>query len=316
LPPVVDPNVLVGFATSDDAAVYRLTGELAAVATVDFFTPVVDDPYDFGRVAAANAVSDVYAMGAKPLFALSLVGFPAKTLPLEILQKIVRGGADVCAQAGIAVVGGHSIDDNEPKYGLAVYGVVHPEKVVRNSTGRAGDVLVLTKPIGTGVVSQAVKKGTATPEEAAAAVACMVALNRAAGEAMIEVGASAATDVTGFGLLGHLHEMAHGSGLRARVHAQAVPILLGARRHAEAGVVPGGSKRNAEFLARWARWDAAVDAPTRTLLCDAQTSGGLLVALPAERRERLLGALAARGVDAAVIGALEAGAAGEIVVEP
>jgi selenide,water dikinase len=315
MPPVVDPNVLVGFATSDDAAVYRLSDELAAVATVDFFTPVVDDPYDFGRVAAANALSDVYAMGARPLFALAITGFPAKTLPLEVLQAILRGGADKAAEAGIAIVGGHSIDDNEPKYGLAVYGVVHPARVVRNSSARPGDALVLTKPIGTGVISQGVKKGVTAPDEAAAAVASMAALNRAAGEAMLEVGPSAATDVTGFGLLGHLHELAHASGVRARVRAGAVPLLPGARRLAEAGVVPGGSRRNAQFIAPWAVWGEGIDEATRTLLTDAQTSGGLLVALPAARAERLVAACAARGVSAAVIGGLAEGRAGEIVVE-
>jgi selenide,water dikinase len=309
LPSVVDPNVLVGFATSDDAAVYRLTGELAAVATVDFFTPVVDDPYDFGRVAAANALSDVYAMGARPVFALSIVGFPTKTLPLDVLGAILRGGADVAREAGIFIVGGHSIDDNEPKYGLAVYGLVHPEHVVRNSTARAGDVLILTKPIGTGIVSQAIKKGAASADEIAAAVAVMTTLNRAASEAMIEVGVHAATDVTGFGLLGHLHELAHASGLVATVEARAVTLVAGARRLAEAGVLPGGSKRNRAFVDPWTRYDGGVDEVIRTILCDAQTSGGLLIAVAPDKAEALLAELCARGVPGLVMGSLAAGTA-------
>jgi len=315
LPQLVDPNVLVGYSTSDDAAVYRLNGELAAVATVDFFTPVVDDPYDFGRVAAANALSDIYAMGARPTFALSIIGFPVGKLPLEVMGRILRGGVDKAAEAGIAIVGGHSIDDAEPKYGLCVYGLVHPERAVKNSTARPGDVLVLTKPIGTGVISQGVKKGATSDAELAGAIACMAALNRAAAEAMIEAGPSAATDVTGFGLLGHLHEVVHASGLRARVRAGAVPLLPGARRLAEAGLVPGGSRRNAEHFGRWIEWGAGIDATTQTLLCDAQTSGGLLIALPRERLASLEAGLAARGVLAAVIGTCEPGEAGTIVVD-
>jgi selenide,water dikinase len=309
----VDPAVLVGIATNDDAAVYRL-GDQALVATVDVFTPVVDDPFDFGRIAAANSLSDVYAMGARPLFALSIIGFPVKKLPLEVMSRILAGGAAVCAAAGIAVVGGHSIDDAEPKYGLSVVGVVDPARVVRNSTGRAGDVLVLTKPIGTGVISQAVKAGRAPAEALAAAVESMARLNREACEAMVEVGPSAATDVTGFGLLGHLHELAHGSGVAARIEAAAVPLLPSARALAEAGVLPGGTRRNAEYFGRWVRFADTVDAPARLLLADAQTSGGLLVALPADRAPALLDALAARGVTGSAIGALVEGDPGSITV--
>jgi selenide,water dikinase len=304
----VDPNVLVGIATNDDAAVYRL-GDQALVATVDVFTPIVDDPFDFGRIAAANSLSDVYAMGARPLFALSIIGFPVKKLPLSVMTDILRGGAAGCAAAGIAVIGGHSIDDAEPKYGLSVVGVVHPERVVRNSTGRAGDVLVLTKPIGTGVISQAVKVGAAPAETLAAAVASMAALNREAGEAMVEIGVSAATDITGFGLLGHLHELAHASGLGARIEAARVPLLPGALEVATAGTIPGGSKRNAAYFERWVRY-ADLDPALRVLLTDAQTSGGLLIAVPAARLEALRSALRARGVLDAVIGELVDGTAG------
>ncbi len=309
--------MLVGIATNDDAAVYDLGAGTALVATVDIFTPIVDDPRDFGRIAAANSLSDVYAMGARPIFALSIIGFPAKKLPLQFMSEILAGGAEKAAEAGIAVVGGHSIDDAEPKYGLAVTGLVDPAKVVRNSTARAGDALVLTKPIGTGVVSQGIKHEFTRPGEVEAAVACMAALNRAACDAMLEVGADAATDVTGFGLVGHLHEMVHSSGLTAHLDSAAIPLLPGARRLAELGVVPGGSKRNADYFGRWILWGQKVDAPTRTLLADAQTSGGLLIALPAVRAHSLVAALRARGVTGTVIGHLDDpdGQAGQIVVD-
>jgi selenium donor protein len=306
--------VLVGFETSDDAAVYRL-GDTALVATVDVFTPIVDDPFAFGQIAAANALSDVYAMGARPLFALSIVCFPVKTLPLEVLGEIMRGGAAKAAEAGIAIVGGHSIDDPEPKFGLSVVGVVDPAKVVRNSTARPGDALYLTKAIGTGVLSQGVKVEKTAPADAAAAIASMAALNRDAAAAMAEVAPSAATDVTGYGLLGHLHEVAHASGVTARVSAQAVPLLSGALALAAAGVIPGGSRRNAEQFGRWVTFADGVAAATRTLLTDAQTSGGLLISLPAERGPALAEALTRRGVLAARIGEIEAGEAGKIFVD-
>jgi selenide, water dikinase len=314
----VDPNVLVGIATNDDAAVYRL-GDQALVATVDIFTPIVDDPLDFGRIAAANALSDVYAMGARPLFALSIIGFPVKRLPLEMMAAILRGGAAVCAEAGIAIVGGHSIDDAEPKYGLSVVGLVDPSRVVQNSTARAGDVLVLTKPIGTGVISQGVKVGRAPADVLGTAVAGMAGLNRDACAAMLEAGPSAATDVTGFGLLGHLHEVVHASGVCAEIHAAAVPLYPGARALAEAGVLPGGSKRNAEYFGRWIDWGENVDDATRALLTDAQTSGGLLISLPVERLPVLREGLKRRGVLGAEIGRLfapvpDGARAGRIIV--
>lgn len=308
--------MLVGFATADDAAVYRLSSETALVATVDLFTPIVDDPRAFGRIAAANSLSDVYAMGAQPLFALSIIGFPTKTLPLDVMAEILSGGVEKAAEAGISIVGGHSIDDPEPKFGLAVVGVVHPDRIVRNSTAKAGDVLLLTKPIGTGVVAQAIKKGIATPEDAARAIAVMEALSQRACEAMVEVSVSAATDVTGFGLLGHLHEVVHSSGVSARLRAADVPFLPGARALAAAGVVPGGSRRNAEYFGTFVTFDERVDAPVRTLLYDAQTSGGLLLCVPESRLSALRAALSRRGVEHAVIGALEAGPAGRIWVEP
>ena len=306
--------MLVGFETSDDAAVYRL-GDTALVATVDVFTPIVDDPFAFGQIAAANALSDVYAMGARPLFALSIVCFPVKTLPLEVLGEIMRGGSAKAAEAGIAIVGGHSIDDPEPKFGLSVVGVVDPAKVVRNSTARPGDALYLTKAIGTGVLSQGVKVEKTAPADAAAAIASMAALNRDAAAAMAEVAPSAATDVTGYGLLGHLHEVVHASGVTARVNARAVPLLSGALALAAAGVIPGGSRRNAEQFGRWVTFADGVDAATRTLLTDAQTSGGLLISVPAERGPALAEALTRRGVIGARIGDIEAGEAGRIFVD-
>lgn len=303
----------MGIATNDDAAVYRF-GDQALLATVDLFTPIVDDPFDFGRIAAANALSDVYAMGGRPLFALSIIGFPAKKLPLDMMAAILRGGAAVCGEAGIAIVGGHSIDDAEPKYGLAVTGVVDPARIVRNSTARPGDLLVLTKPIGTGILAQGVKLARTPADALAAAVAGMAALNRDACAAMLEAGPSAATDVTGFGLLGHLHEVLHASGVAAEVQARKVPLYPGARALAEAGVLPGGSKRNAEYFGRWIEWGVAVDGPARALLTDAQTSGGLLVAIAEDRLTVLLEGLRRRGVLGAEIGRVVSGTPGQITV--
>ncbi len=299
--PFDDPAVLVDARTSDDAAVYRLDADRALVATADFFTPVVDDAFDFGRIAAANALSDIYAMGARPLFALNLVAFPRKLLGQGILEDILRGGGEVAREAGIAVVGGHSIDDPEPKFGLCVVGLVAPERVVLNSGARPGDCLVLTKPLGTGVISTAIKAGAAVPEAVAAAVACMATLNRGAAEAMNHVGVHAATDVTGFGLLGHLHELLTASGAAARVQASAVPLLPDALPLCRDGHIPGGTRRNQEDLAGRVTWADDVAAPLRILLCDAQTSGGLLIAVPRERADGLLDELRARGTPATAL---------------
>lgn len=287
LVPVDDPAVMVDATTADDAAVYRLDAGRALVVTADFFTPIVDDPYDFGRIAAANALSDVYAMGARPLFALNLVAFPRALLDRGILSEIVRGGGEVAREAGAAVLGGHSIDDPEPKYGLCVVAEVAPDAVIRNSTAVAGDVLVLTKPLGTGIVSTALKAGHASPGVVAAAVASMTTLNRTAAEVMVRLGAHACTDVTGYGLLGHVRELASASGLSARITAGAVPILPGVRPLVEQGHVPGGTKRNLEDLGDAVVWDD-VDEITRTLLVDAQTSGGLLISMPSTQAETLV----------------------------
>ncbi len=279
LPTIDDPNVLVGTLTSDDAGVYRLNDTTALVQTVDFFTPIVDDPYTFGAIAAANALSDVYAMGATPVTALAIAAFPEDMDP-AVMHAILRGGADMAARAGIDVIGGHTIKDDEPKYGLAVTGVVHPDAIVRNSTAQPGDVLYLTKALGTGILTTARRADRIGDDELAEAIASMSTLNRAASHAMIGCNVHAATDVTGFGLTGHLLEMLRGAGLGAIVDAAAVPLLGGALELARAGVAPGGSKTNlAQALAAGAIFAPNVDAAMQLLLCDAQTSGGLLVAL-------------------------------------
>jgi selenide,water dikinase len=281
---------------SDDAAVYRLTTDLALVTTVDFFTPIADDPFDFGAISAANSLSDVYAMGARPLFALSVVGFPSRRLPLAVLEGILAGAAEVAGEAGISIVGGHTVDDTEPKFGLAVTGVVHPDRVVTNAGAREGDALVLTKPLGTGILATAVKRGLADETVARRLVAVMRRLNRAAAEAMVEVGAHAGTDVTGFGLLGHLREMAQASSLDAEIEAGALPVLEPAREMAAADVVPGGTLDNLEHVSPFVDWSPGLSRVDRLLLADAQTSGGLLIAVPAGRAEPLLEALRSRGV--------------------
>ncbi len=306
LPPVSDPNLLVGPETCDDAAVYRLTDDLALVLTVDYFTPIVDDPYAFGQIAAANSLSDVYAMGGRPIAMLSIVGFPRDKLPLGILGEILKGGAEKAREAGVSVVGGHSIDDAEPKVGYAVAGLVHPARVWKNVGARPGDALVLTKPLGTGIISTAIKQAKAAPATIEAAVRTMATLNRAAAEAIAQVEVHAVTDVTGFGLLGHLREMTGGSGVRARLEASRVPLLPDVVSLAQAGLVPGGTRRNLKSVAEVVRWDAAIAEPLRAVIGDAQTSGGLLVATPAAAA--LLRALETAGVSGAAC-------IGEIVAE-
>jgi selenide, water dikinase len=307
--------VLVDASTSDDAAVYRITDERALVATVDFFTPIVDEPYDFGRIAAANALSDIYAMGARPLFALNLIGFPRDLLGTGMLEEIVRGGGEIALQAGIAVIGGHSIDDSEPKFGMCVIGEGHPDLLTRNSGARAGDVLILTKPVGTGIIATAVKRGVAPEDVVRSAVEVMTTLNRGAAEAMIRVGVSAATDVTGFGLPGHLRNMLRASGVAAEVSAALVPLLPGVAELAADGCIPGGTKRNVQDLAADMEWDPALTELQRLVFCDAQTSGGLLISVPAARADSLLVELAAESTPiAAVIGRVVEAPPGRITV--
>jgi selenide,water dikinase len=307
LPISTDPNLIVGFATSDDAGVYRLAPDLALVQTVDFFTPIVDDPYDFGRIAAANALSDIYAMGARPIVALNIAAFPVETLPLETLARILEGGAAVAAAAGVAILGGHTVKDVELKYGMAVTGTVHPDRIVTNAGARPGDTLLLTKPLGTGILSTALKRGSIDDAGMAPAIEWMVALNAHASHAMIEAGAHAATDVTGYGLLGHAGEMARASGVRLRFDARAFPLHAGVLELIERGVVPGGTKDNADEQAAYTAFAPGVTPAQRIVLSDAQTSGGLLIAIAPERVERLRAALGAGPALAAVVGRVEEG---------
>jgi selenide,water dikinase len=311
---VTDPAVLVATNTADDAGVYRISADLALVQTVDVFTPVVDEPYWFGAIAAANALGDVYAMGGAPRTALNIAGFPRSKLPLEVLGEILRGGGDKCAEAGVAVIGGHTLDDPEPKFGLAVTGFVHPDRVVTNATARPGDRLVLTKPLGLGVITTGIKQERTSRSTIDEAIRVMAALNRPAGQAMVDVGVSAATDITGFGLLGHLHEMTRASEVRARILLGAVPILEEAWGLARAGVIPAGTQRNRAGLAGAVIWEG-IDEDGQVLLCDAQTSGGLLIAVPGDRLARLVQALHAGGSPTAeVVGEITGEGAGEITV--
>ncbi|MEJ3654524.1 selenide, water dikinase SelD [Actinomycetes bacterium KLBMP 9759] len=309
LVPPPHAELLVGTETGDDAAVWRLDAERALVATTDFFTPVVDDPRTWGRIAAQNAASDVYAMGGRPLFALNLVAWPSSDLPMSMLAEVLAGGAEIGASGGFAVVGGHSIDDPEPKYGLAVVGEVHPDRVLTNTGLREGDALVLTKALGIGVATTAIKAGSAPVELQDAAVASMITSNAAAARAALDAGATGCTDVTGFGLLGHLSKMAAASGVDAEIDVAAVPFLSGVRELAAAGCVPGGSRRNRDWVAE--RVDSsAVDELDVLLLADAQTSGGLLFG--AEPQEAAA-TVAALGEPAAVIGRVRVGT-GRIVL--
>ena len=317
MPTLSDPRILVDASTRDDAAVYQLTPDRAIVATVDFFTPIVDDAYDFGRIAAANAFSDVYAMGGTPLLALNLVGWPRDKLPFELLGDVLRGGADIAKEAGAFVLGGHSVDDPEPKYGMVAIGEVHPHRIVTLARARAGDALVLTKPIGTGVLTTALKRDLATAAEIAAAVKSMATLNAGAARAMRATGGGvhATTDVTGFGLLGHLHNMLAASGVSAEIDAASVPLFPNAVELAERGAVPGGTTRNREALAPHVTFADEIREPLRVLLFDAQTSGGLLIAVDPDRATALLAGLEREGTPAAArIGRLTRGVAGAITV--
>ena len=293
---------MVGIQTGDDAAVYRLRDDLALVQTVDFFPPIVDDPYHFGSIAVANALSDVYAMGGTPLLALNLVGFPVG-LPREILVSILRGGYEKAAEAGVLIVGGHTVDDAEPKYGLAVTGLVKPGDQITNSGAKPGDVLVLTKPIGTGIITTAGKNQAVDAGVLAGAVILMETLNKGASNAMSHVGVNASTDVTGFGLLGHLNSMMQGSGTSARVYWSKVPLIPGLWQLAEQGIAPGGTQRNLDSLGDSVRWHESLSHTEQVVLCDAQTSGGLLISVPRDREDVLLEQLERHGVaGAAVIG--------------
>ena len=308
--------MLVGAETGDDAAVYRLNDDTALIVTVDFFPPITDDPYEFGAIAAANSLSDVYAMGGKPLIALNVVGFPA-SLDKEILGKTLQGGYAKAAEAECLIVGGHTVDDPEPKYGLSVIGVVQPGKQVSNANAQAGDVLVLSKPIGTGIITTAGKQGVVDADVLAGAVDNMAALNRPASQAMQRVGVNAATDITGFGLLGHLKSMVKGSGVSAEVNLSAVPLLPGTRDLLERGVAPGGTHRNVSSVNDAVNWHADLTDNDRMLLCDAQTSGGLLMSVPSAKADALIAALREEGAPcAAVVGRVTGDAPGTIIANP
>ncbi len=315
LPAMADPNLLVGMDSADDAGVYRLTEELALIQTVDFFTPVVDDPYLYGQIAAANALSDVYAMGGRPLTAMNIVAFPSKKVDTTVLGEILRGGADKILEAGAVLVGGHSIDDEEPKYGLAVTGIVHPDRIVTNCGARPGDKLVLTKPLGIGIITTAIKAEMATGELEQEVSRWMATLNREAAAAMAATGVHACTDITGFGLLGHGLEMARGSGVDLVIDAGAIPVLPQVLELAAMGLIPGGAYNNRRYVEADIDIAAGVPEALQDVLYDPQTSGGLLIAVAAEKAAGLMAALKERGVSAArLIGEVQSGR-GRILVQ-
>lgn len=299
--------MLVGYGTADDAGVYKLRDDLAIVQTVDFFTPIVDDPFDFGRIAAANALSDVYAMGGTPVSALNIATFPIDTLDASILERILAGGATVAQQAGVAILGGHTIKDTEPKYGLAVVGTIDPQRIVTNADARPGDLLVLTKPIGTGILSTALKRNAIDEAAMQEAIDWMAALNDRAGAALQSVSAHAATDITGFGLLGHAHEMARASGVSLHIDAGAVPLLAGVLDLIERDIVPGGTRDNAALQADFTSFAPSVSSSVRVALSDAQTSGGMLVSLPPERLPAFQAQMHGAHALCAVIGEVRSG---------
>ncbi len=301
LPRTADPNLLVGFDSSDDAAVYRVSGDVAMIQTVDFFPPVVDDPYAFGQIAAANALSDVYAMGGRPTLAMNLLAFPT-CLPLEAVQGILEGGASKVAEAGAVIAGGHSIEDQEPKYGLCVTGLAHPNEILTNSGAKPGDILVLTKPLGTGILTTAAKADLLSETEQAALATQMATLNRAAAEAMAPVRPNACTDVTGFGLIGHSRELAQGSGCTVELWAGAVPVRPRALELARDGIIPGGAYRNMEYAQASVAAQPGIPQEQMDLLYDPQTSGGLLLSVPEARLRELLRRMEDRGVPAAAVG--------------
>ena len=299
LPVPHDPNLILGGSGTDDAAVYKISDDIALVQTVDYFTPIVDDPYTFGAIAAANALSDIYAMGVKPVMALNIVGFPVNELSLDILVEILRGGADKAKEAGIPIAGGHSIEDKEPKYGMVVTGLAHPDRIITNSGAKPGDVLILTKPIGTGIITTAVKAEVAAQESIDAAVKVMSTLNRAAAECMMKTGVNSCTDVTGFGLLGHLYEMISASGMGAEMSYSKVPLIPGTWELADELIIPAGTSRNHEYLGDYVIWSDGLEYEEQMILCDAQTSGGLLISVPAEKSAALIESLEGSGALAA-----------------
>jgi selenide,water dikinase len=316
LPRVTDKNVLVGTDGIDDAAVYRINATQAIVQTLDFFTPIVDDPTLFGEISAANSISDIYAMGARPLFALNIVAYPMATLGPEILAQILSGGSKKAGEAGIFVVGGHSIDDAEPKYGMSVTGIVHPDKIMANSGAKPGDVLILTKPLGVGILTTSVKRGLRTEAQIDAAIHSMASLNKPGAEAIEEVGANSATDVTGFGLIGHLCGMAGSSKVGIEIDFAALPVLPDVMDFIKQGVIPGGTKKNHKFYAPRVEYAAGLSEAEQLLCCDAQTSGGMVISTPASKAEAMVNALKKHGaLSHAIIGKVVTDHPGKIVVK-
>lgn len=311
-----DPNLLVGLDTSDDAGVYRVSDDLALIQTVDYFTPIVDDPYMFGQIAAANALSDVYAMGGQPKTVLNIVGFPVKKLGADMLAEILKGAAAKVKEAGAIIVGGHSIDDQEPKFGMAVTGYVHPEKFYRNVGAKPGDALVLTKPIGVGIITTGIKRGVVTEAQEQKVIETMATLNKTAAETLDGFHVNAVTDVTGFGLLGHAYEMANGSEVSFTIYKENIPVLEGAYELAERGVLPGGSKSNHEWLKCNVEFDTSTPESVRYTLCDAITSGGLLVSMPKEEAKAYVQRLHEKGIhDASIVGVVNEFSETSIIVK-
>ena len=301
MPKIKNPNVLVGFNLADDAGVYKIRNDLALVQTVDFFPPVVDDPYDFGAIAAANALSDIYAMGGKPLSALNIVGYPPQSLSLSVLDEILRGGADKAQEADVAIIGGHTIKTKEPIYGMAVTGTIHPDKIVTNATAKVGDSLVLTKPLGIGIITTAIKKEQVEGKWVAEAVKIMTFLNKSASEAMLSVGINACTDITGYGLLGHLCELVQASKVGAKIFLSKVPVIDFAWELAKRKIVPGGTLANLSFIEQKVDWEGEITEEAKLILSDAQTSGGLLISVPKEKEKKLLDRLISKGVPNPVV---------------
>ena len=309
MPLIHDPNLIVGLEKADDAGVYKLSEDLAIIQTIDFFTPIVDDPYTFGQIAVANALSDVYAMGGKPLTAMNVVCFPIKTLDISVLREILRGGLEKMREAGVVLVGGHSVDDTELKYGLSVTGVIHPSKVITKTGAKAGDKLILTKPLGTGIINTAVKGGVAGEETVTKVAGHMATLNKVASEAMQEIGVNACTDITGFGLLGHACEMIQDSEIGMKIRTASVPVFAEAIEFAQMGMIPGGTYRNKEFRSSMVKMATEVPEYVQDVLFDPQTSGGLFIAVSAAKANLLLSRLHKAGV-------VEARIVGEVVGQP
>jgi selenide,water dikinase len=302
LPAITDKNVLVGWSNADDAGVYRITEDIAVVLTSDFFTPIVDDPYWFGAIAAANSLSDVWAMGAKPLVALNIAMFPNKPEFFPSLHRIMRGGIDKMTEAGVSIIGGHTLRDKEPKFGFTVMGIIHPDKILDNTKARPGDAIILTKKIGTGILSSGIKAGKCSSSVIEELTISMATLNNKASECMLKVGVNTATDITGFGLLGHLYEVLSASKCRARLFSSRVPFFEEAVRLIGMGIVPGGTWDNMKSFEQYVSWQGEVTQIERVLMNDAQTSGGLLIFVPGERKEALVIAMREKGVLAAHIG--------------